>query len=77
MLSKTQKSESHLPGKHVINKHEEKITNEFNFLFTNIGSDLAKKIPNMSMPFESYLTEVDKTIPTHSYNLRDQRGVFH
>lgn len=77
MLSKTQKSESHLPGKHVINKHEEKITNEFNFLFTNIGSDLAKKIPNMSMPFESYLTEVGKTISTESYNLRDQRGVFH
>lgn len=77
MLSKTQKSESHLPGKHMINKHEEKITNEFNFLFTNIDSDLAKKIPNMSMPFESYLTEVDKTIPTDSYNLRDQRGVFH
>ena len=57
LISKTRKSEPHLPGKILINEHEvsgkEEIANECNAFFTNIGTELAKKVPNVSSPFES------------------------
>ena len=59
MISKTGKSDPPLPGKILINEHEvsgkEEIANEFNTFFTNIDSGLAKRIPNASRPFESYI----------------------
>ena len=59
LIDKTWKSEPHLPGKLLINDQEvsgkEEIANEFNTFFTNIDSGLAKKIPNASRPFESYI----------------------
>ena len=65
LVCKTQKSEPHLPGKLLINEHEvsckENIANECNTLFTNIDPELAKKIPNASRPFESYLKTVEAT----------------
>ena len=58
LIGKTRKSEPHLPGKLLINEQEvsskEEIANEFNTFSTNIGPELAKKIPNASRPFESY-----------------------
>ena len=38
---------------------ERKIANEFNAFFTNIGSKLASKIPNVSTTFESYINKPD------------------
>ena len=34
---------------------QKKIADEFNKLFTNIGTDLANKIPNASKRFDSYV----------------------
>ena len=62
LIGKTQKSQPHLPGKLLINKYDlsgkEEIANEFNTFFTNIGPGLAKKIQNVSRPFESYLKKL-------------------
>ena len=59
LVGKTWKSEPHLPGKILMNEQEisgvEETANEFNTFFTNIGPELAKKIPNASRLFESYI----------------------
>ena len=50
LIGKTRKSESHLPGKLLINEQEvsgkAEIVNDFNTFLTNIGAELAKNIPN-------------------------------
>ena len=55
LIGKTRKSEPYLPGKLLINEQEvsgkEEMANEFNTFFTSIGVELAKNIPNASMPF--------------------------
>ena len=72
LIGKTTKSEPHLPGKRLINEQEvsgkEEMAKEFNTFFTNIGSELARNIPNVSRPFESYIKKVDTTMPPDSYN---------
>ena len=55
LIGKTRTSEPYLPGKLLINEQEvsgkEEMANEFNTFFTSIGVELAKNIPNVSMPF--------------------------
>ena len=80
LIGKTQKSESHLLGKLLINEQEvsvtQEIANEFNTFFTNIGPEFAKKIPNASRPFESYIKKVDTTIPTNSFSINEVKEAF-
>ena len=70
LVGKTRKSEPDLTGWLLINEQavpgKEKMANEFNNFFTNIGAELGKNIPNASRPFESYIKEVDTTMPTDS-----------
>ena len=73
VIGKTRKSEPRLPGKILINEHElsgkEEIANGFNTFFTNIGPGLAKKIPNASRLFESYLKKYKKARPTETLSI--------
>ena len=59
LISKTRKSEPHLPGKPLINKQElsgkKEMAHKFNTFSTNIGPELAKNIQNAPRPFESYI----------------------
>ena len=80
LISKPQESKPHLPGKILINEHEisckEKIVNQLNTFFTNIGSGLAKKILNTSSPFESYLKKLDTTVSTDFLTINEIKEVF-
>ena len=81
MIGKIRKPEPHLLGKLLISEHvvssKEEIANEFNIFSTNIGPELAKKIPNASRPFESYFKKVDATMPTESLAINEiKEAVF-
>ena len=80
LIGKTRKSEPHLPGKLLINEQEAsgkvEIANKFNTFFTSIGAELAKNIPNVSRPFESYIKKVDTTMPTDSLTINEVKEAF-
>ena len=69
VIGKRNKSGSRLPTK-LVNKNdvtsEIGIANEFNKFFTNIGPELAGKIPTASRTFESFLNKIDTTMPAAS-----------
>ena len=75
VIGKTNKSGSRLPTKLVINKSdvtsEIGIANEFNKLFTNIGPELAEKIPTASRTFESFLKKIDTTMPADPVTINE------
>ena len=60
ILGKCTTNKSALATKITVNKTDifdtKKIAHEFNKCFTNIGTDLANKIPNASNQFDFYLT---------------------
>ena len=80
LIAKTCKSELDLQGKLLINEQEvlgkEVMANKFNTFFTNIGAELAKKIPNASRPFESYIKKVDATMPRDSLTINLVKEAF-
>ena len=47
------------------------IANEFNKFFTNIGLELARKIPTASRTFKSFLNKIDITIPADSITINE------
>ena len=47
------------------------IANEFNKFFTNMGPELAKKIPAASRTFESFLSKIDATMPADPITIND------
>ena len=47
------------------------IANEFNKFFTNIGPELAGKIPTASRTFESFLNKIDITMPADSTTINE------
>ena len=53
-----------------------KITNEFNALFTNIGSKLASKIPHASTAFESYINKPDSIMKTKQLSMNELKDAF-
>ena len=69
VLGKTNKPGSCLHTKLVIKKNdvtsEIGIANEFNKFFTNVGPELAGKIPTTSRTFESFLNKIDITMPAY------------
>ena len=48
----------------------------FNEFLTNIGPELAKKIPTASKTFESFLNKIHTTMPAVSGTTNDCRRVF-
>ena len=80
LLGKTNKPGSRLPTRFVIKKNdvtsEIGIANEFNKLFTNIGPQLARKIPTPSRTFESFLKKIDITMPADSVTIDELKEVF-
>ena len=62
ILGKCTTKSSTLPTKITVNKTDifdtKKIVDEFNKCFTNIGTDLANKIPIASKQFDFYLTKL-------------------
>ena len=61
LIVKTRNTESSLPVKPVIENKEvtevKDIVEEFNSFFTNVGPNLAKKVPNSSNSFISFLNQ--------------------
>ena len=61
LIGKARNTESSLPIKLVIEKKEvteiKDIAEEFNNSFTNVGPNLAKKVPNSSNSFTSFLNQ--------------------
>ena len=80
VLEKTNKSGSRLATKLVINKNdvasETGIANEFNKLFTNIGPELARKIPAASRTFESLLIMIDTTMSADTITINELKEAF-
>ena len=80
LIVKPGKLEPHFPGKILINEHDisgkEEIANEFNTFFTNIGPELAKKVPNASRPFESYFKKVEAIMLTDSLTINEIKESF-
>ena len=55
---------------------QKKIADEFNKFFTNIGINLANKIPNVSKPFDSYKTKVNTSIESQPLSINEQKEAF-
>ena len=79
VIGKRNKSGSRLPTK-LVNKNdvtsEIGIANEFNKFFTNIGPELAGKIPNASRTFESFLNKIDTTMPADPVTINELKEAF-
>ena len=52
------------------------IANEFNKIFTNIGPELARKIPNATRTFQSFLNKIDITMPADSITFNELKESF-
>ena len=80
LISKVKIKKSSLPFKVVIDKTEirgeKNIANEFNNLCTDIGLKLAKKIPQSSQPFESYMKKVNSEIENKPLSINELKDAF-
>ena len=52
------------------------IANEFNKFFTNIRSELARKISTASRTFESFLNKINITMPADSITINELKKAF-
>ena len=52
------------------------IANQFNKFFTNIGPELARKIPTASRTFDSFLNKIDITMPADSITINEFKEDF-
>ena len=75
IIGKAKISKSFLPPKIRINNTEifekEKIANEFNQYFTNVGPDLAKHIPTSSTHFEDFIKKTDSLLPVKAISMNE------
>ena len=80
ILGKCTKRSSTLPTKITVNKTDifdaAKVADEFNKFFTNIGTDLAKKISNASKPFDSYITKANISVESHPLSINELKDAF-
>ena len=53
-----------------------KIVDEFNKFFTNIGTDLANKIPNASKRFGFYITKVNTSMESQPLSINELKDAF-
>ena len=79
ILGKCTTKSSTLLTKITVNKQitdAEKIADEFNKLFTNIGTDLGNKILNASKPFDSYITKANTSMESQSLSINELKDAF-
>ena len=80
ILGKCTTKSSTLPTKITVNKtdifDEAKIADEFNKFFTNIGTDLANKIPNALKPFDSYITKANTSMDSQPLSINKLKDAF-
>ena len=80
ILGKCNTKSSTLPTKITINKTDifdaAKIADEFKKFFTNIGTDLANKIPNASTPFDSYITKGNTSMESQPLSINELKDAF-
>ena len=74
--SKKSKFPQNLKIGNKIKTGENKIANEFNKYFADIGPSLAKNIPKPSIPFESFLKRVNTTLPSQSLSINELKDAF-
>ena len=80
LIAKTRNTESSLPIKLVIEKKEvteiKDIAEEFNNFFTNVGQNLAKKVPNSSNSFTSFLNQTHIIMEKNSLSINELKETF-
>ena len=81
LIGKMTLKSSNLPGKMTVNKVElfdkKKIAHEFNSFFTNIGKNLARKIPNASSSFEYFVNKSDFVMETKPLSMSELKDAFY
>ena len=55
---------------------ETKIAHEFNSFFTNVGENLASKIPNVSTPYEYFVNKSDFVMETKPLSMNELKDAF-
>ena len=80
LIGKTRNTESSIPIKLVIEKTEvteiKDIAEEFNNFFTNVGPNLAKKVPNSSNSFTSFLNQIYSIMEKNSLSINEFKEAF-
>ena len=80
LIGKVKIKKSSLPFKIVIDKTdilgEKNIANEFNNFFTDIDLKLAKKIPESTQPFESYVKKVNSEMENKFLSINELKDAF-
>ena len=80
ILGKCNTRSSTFPTKITVNKTDifdaAKVADEFNKFFTNIGTDLANKIPNASKPFDSYVTKANTSMESQPLPINELKDAF-
>ena len=81
LIGKVKIKNSSLPFKIIIDKTDilygKNIANEFSNFFTDIiGLKLAKKIPESSQPFESYMKKVNSEMENKPLSINDLKDAF-
>ena len=81
LIGKMTLKSSNLPRKITVNKvdlfDQTKIAHEFNSFFTNIGKNLASKIPNASTPFEYFVNKSDFVMETKPLSMNELKDAFY
>ena len=81
LIGKMTLKSSNLPRKITVNKvdlfDQTKIAHEFNSFFTNIGKNLASKIPNASTPFEYFVNKSDFVMETKPLSMNELKEDFY
>ena len=80
ILGKCTTNKSALATKITVNNTDifdtKKIAHEFNKCFTNIGTDLANKIPNASKRFDFYITKVNTSMESQLLSINELKDAF-
>ena len=81
LIGKVKFKSSNLPRKITVNKvdllDQTKIVHEFNSFFTNVGKNLASKIPNASTPFEYFVNKSDFVMETKPLSINELKHAFY
>ena len=80
IIGKARNTESSLPIKLVIEKKEvteiKDIAEKFNNFFTNVGPNIAKKVPNSSNSFTSFLNQTHSIMEKNSLSINELKETF-
>ena len=80
VISKAWKTQPFLPSKIVVNNlkinEEKRIANKFNNFFIDIGSVLAKEVPEPARSFESYIPKSNTIMPTGPISVHELKNAF-